>query len=225
MAAGWEWAVILVVWFVASQALTRRGAEAKAARTASVLPPERARGARQVLANGGLFAACALMSWLTSDARWGVAAVGALAAAAADTWATEIGLLAGSAPRALLTGSRVPPGTSGGVSWSGSAGAVAGALLVASLAALLLPEIFGDGARGGFAIIAAAGVLGGLSDSILGATLQAQRRCTACGAFTERRTHSCGSATAHARGLRWLENDLVNFLATVVGAIVALLLA
>ena len=228
LAAGWPWALLLILWFGCTHALTMRGRAAKTARTAAILTPEQGRGARQVLANGGVFAFCALLGALSGDARWGVAAVGALAAAAADTWATEIGLLLGGAPRSLLRGVRVPPGTSGGVTWIGSAGGATGALFVALLAVWLVP-----GLRSGDATtvarltlgFAAAGVLGGLSDSILGATLQSRRRCRSCGEWTEQLVHSCGGETEHARGLRLLDNDLVNFFATLVGALVALRLA
>ncbi len=225
LVGGWPWGVLVIVWFLTSQALTRRGAALKAARTAAILAPERARNARQVFANGGVFAACVVIGTLTQDARWSLAAVGALAAAAADTWATEIGLVGGGTPRSLLRGVPVPPGTSGGVTWRGTLGGAAGALVVALLAAWLVPATLGVDARNHTAVVtrlAAAGLLGALADSILGATLQSQRRCSACGALTERRVHSCGGQTAHARGLPWLDNDAVNFLATVTGAILAL---
>lgn len=232
LAAGWRWLALLILWFALAQLLTALGAGAKLARTASVLTPERGRGARQVIANGGVFAVAAALGALTGDARWSIAALGALAAAAADTWATEIGLLAGGTPRALLGGAPVEPGTSGGVTWAGTAGAFAGAVTIAAVGvgALGLPATVPTAdppattalsAILAIAAITAAGVLGAFADSILGGTLQARRRCVECGAWTERRRHSCGGATQHARGLPVLDNDLVNLLATMVGALVA----
>jgi uncharacterized membrane protein len=67
-----------------------------------------------------------------------------------------------------------------------------------------------------------AGVLGGLADSALGATVQARRWCATCARETERDMHDCGTRTTHARGLRWITNDTVNLLATLVGALAAL---
>ena len=89
-------------------------------------------------------------------------------------------------------------------------GALAAAILGASLAAT--------------AGIALAGLAGSVGDSLLGATLQSKRWCDRCRAWTEREVHSCGTPTAHRRGVRWVTNDTVNLLATVVGALVALAL-
>jgi len=231
LAAGWAWAVLLVGWFIASTALTELGRARKRARSLSVLGDERGRGAKQVLANGGLFALAALAQTMTGDARWGVAALGALAAATADTWATEVGLLLGGAPRALLTGRVVEPGTSGGMTLAGTAACVVGALAIATIGARWLqlapPETLrSPGATAALiAAITAAGVLGALVDSIIGATLQARRRCVACEAWTEREVHSCGGPTRHAGGIRFITNDAVNLIATLTGAIVAPLLS
>jgi uncharacterized membrane protein len=41
----------------------------------------------------------------------------------------------------------------------------------------------------------------------------------------ETRLHRCGAATTLRRGASWLENDAVNFAATLCGAIVAFLIA
>ena len=60
---------------------------------------------------------------------------GALAAAAADTWATSIGSRSRSRPRLLVGWRPVPPGTSGGITLAGCAGALVGAGLVAAAGA------------------------------------------------------------------------------------------
>jgi uncharacterized protein (TIGR00297 family) len=212
-AAGWAWAALLIGWFVASSALTRLGAATKARRTAATLPHAGPRTALQVWANGGVFALAALGAQLTGDARFAAAAVGALAAAAADTWATEIGTLLGGAPRSIVTGAAVEPGLSGGITVAGTLGGAVGALAVALPGTMLL--------GGGFTLLwplAAAGVLGGLGDSLLGATVQAKRRCPRCQRWTERATHDCGVATEPGRGWRWMTNDTVNLVATFIGA-------
>ncbi len=232
VAAGWAWATLLIGWFVASSALTKLGAAKKAARTGRTLSDSSARTAAQVVANGGVFAAAALASRLAAmqgerlgaaaslpeHTLWAIAALGALAAAAADTWSTEIGLLLGGVPRSVLTGRVVEPGLSGGVTLAGSVGGALGALAVGAAAALLFRDVPWLG-------IAAAGVAGGLADSLLGASVQSQRRCPRCDAATERAVHDCGSHTEQARGWTWMSNDVVNFAATVVGAAAALALA
>jgi uncharacterized membrane protein len=147
-----------------------------------------------------------------------VAALGALAAAAADTWATEVGTLYGGTPRSLINWKAVSAGTSGGVSVAGSVARVAGAAFVASIATLLsLPRAL--------VVVTIAGVAGAVADSLLGATVQERRWCAACGRHSERHVHDCGTPTSLAGGQTWMDNDLVNLLATFVGAAVAAALA
>jgi uncharacterized protein (TIGR00297 family) len=213
--AGVDWMALLLAFFASSVALGRLRRAAKHARTRAVLDDVRARTARQVLANGGLFGLGALTA-VAIDAGPSVqgAALGALAAATADTWATEVGLAIGGTPRHILTFRPLAPGLSGGVTLAGTAATVAGAALLALLARTL----------GWPAAAATAGALGGvagsLADSVLGATLQSRRRA-ADGTLTERTADLRGIATMHATGLRWLDNDGVNFAATATGALVA----
>ena len=219
-AAGWAWAALLVAYFVVSSVLTRVGAARKHARTAEVLSPSRARNGLQVAANGGLFALLVLLGELRGETLLSLAGLGALAAAAADTWATEVGLLWGGTPRSITTGRLVEPGVSGGVTAIGVGASLAAALLFG----LLAPILIGDGADapGAARAIFLAAVAGSIADSLLGATMQAKRWCASCRMWTERRVHSCGYRSAHAHGIRWMTNDTVNFFATVVGAVVAL---
>ena len=165
------------------------------------------RNARQVLANGGVAALGALFG------SWPLAA-GALAAAAADTWATEFGSFSPTSPRSITTLARVPRGTSGGITALGTTGGLAGALVMAALAHLLPPPA----AAPGFSVIAAAGLIGMLADSLLGATGQGVYECSACAARSERAATICHEPVQLIRGWRWLDNDSVNLAATLVGA-------
>jgi len=134
----------------------------------------------------------------------------AVAVVTADTWGTEIGVLARHQPRSVLSGRRVPPGTSGGITLSGTLGGVTGALIVTLTAlpfiTLSLPQILA---------IVAFGALGSLIDSALGATVQAQYRCPSCGRKTEKPVH-CGTAAELTRGFPWLRNDAVNLISTLL---------
>jgi hypothetical protein len=48
--------------------------------------------------------------------------------------------------------------------------------------------------------------------------------CPVCEKETERRLHNCGTRTRLLRGHEWMNNDVVNFLATAAGALAAMAL-
>jgi uncharacterized protein (TIGR00297 family) len=219
VAAGWRWGILLILFFVASSGLSRVGSGRKAAQMRGIVAKAGARDTRQVMANGGVFAAAAAGSLIWPHEAWSAAALGALAAVTADTWGTEIGGLARGAPRLITTWREVPPGTSGAVSIAGVVATVLGAAFIATCAALL-----GWGV-GQAAAALVGGVAGAIADSLVGASVQERRRCTACAMDTEQRIHLCGATTVVIGGLVWLENDAVNLLSSAVGAAVALTLA
>lgn len=219
VAAGWNWGALLIIYFASSTLLSRSGRSLKEARTASIVAKGGERDAVQVLANGATFAGAAIAMLVHPDVRWIALGAGSLAAAAADTWATEIGTLYGGEPRSILTGRRVPAGTSGGISPIGTLAAVSGAMFIA-----ILVKLFGSTAAVA-RHVALGGVVGALLDSLLGATLQARRWCATCAHETERAVHSCGTATRPLRGWAWLDNDLVNFLSNAAGGLLAAFLS
>ncbi|HET7189559.1 MAG TPA: DUF92 domain-containing protein [Gemmatimonadaceae bacterium] len=221
VAADWGWGALLVLYFVLSSLLSHAGSAEKARRTAGIVEKGGARDATQVLANGGVFALCCLgvLAADQSSARlFAAAAAGSLAAATADTWATEIGTLFGGVPRAALTFRAVPPGTSGALSAAGIVAMIAGALGIAIIARLL-------GLSDHFAAVTAAGCVGAMTDTLLGAVAQDRRWCDECSRATERRRHDCGTVTRHVGGMAAVDNDAVNLLATLAGAVSATLLA
>ena len=63
---------------------------------------------------------------------------------------------------------------------------------------------------------------GSFFDSLLGATVQAMYYCPDCDMETERPMHRCGTKAKTLRGISWINNDTVNFLATLFGGIVAM---
>ncbi|MDR7415553.1 MAG: DUF92 domain-containing protein [Armatimonadota bacterium] len=201
-AGGLRWSAFLLTFFASANLLSRLPGSSQ---------DRLGRTGRQVLANGGVAALAALLS-----RRWPMtsrAFAGAVAAACADTWATEIGVRYGGPPRHLTMGTRVPPGTSGGVTWLGTLAGAAGAALCG-----LAAQATGVASSG---VTVRAGVLGMLLDSLLGATLQARYRCPRCGRSGERRRCACGARGQRVSGLCSLDNDGVNLLATAFGALVA----
>ncbi|MEN6409279.1 MAG: DUF92 domain-containing protein [Anaerolineaceae bacterium] len=225
---GWKWAVLLLGFFITSSALSHTF-KARKQRLDEKFSKGSRRDAGQVLANGGVAAALALTAFILSQSSpaaaheqlqtilW-IAYAGSLAAANADTWATELGVLNRTNPRSLKTFQPVEPGSSGAVSLLGTSCALAGAALIAGLAAAF------DPATGwlGFTAIALGGLLGSLFDSLLGATIQAIYLCPTCQKETERHPlHTCGSRTTLIRGWSWLNNDWVNIGCTLIGALAA----
>lgn len=219
---GWSWGTCLIVWFALASALSRMGRTRKAARTRDIVPKGDRRDAMQVAANGGVFAICALLVVAGrphADASFAVilaiTAAAALAAAGADTWATEVGTLWGGEPWSLRTRTRVPAGTSGAVTLNGTLAAAVGAMVLGVLA-------WGVGMipASGIAPVSLGGFAGATADTLIGAWGQERRWCPRCERDTERRVHTCGTATVHRGGVRLLDNDLVNAVCTLVGGFI-----
>ena len=222
---GWSWGLPLVYFFVSSSLLSHFRERDKARSAADKFSKGSERDFTQVAANGGVATLIALIHGLTHDhllpdhlLQAGFA--GTLATATADTWATEIGVLSPQQPRLITTGERVSAGTSGGITLPGTGAASLGALSLGlvcwaaagfrkSLASLPL-------------IALVSGLAGSFFDSLLGATVQAVYYCPECDMETERHIHSCGTKTKTLRGISWINNDTVNFLATLFGGIVAM---
>jgi uncharacterized protein (TIGR00297 family) len=220
MTAGAPWGLFLVLWFVTASLASRYGRRAKEAATGDIVAKGGARDALQVLANGGVFAAAALVllllpAWHVPAA---VAGASALVAAGADTLATETGTLWRGRPWSLRTLGPVATGSSGAVSLPGTLGMVVGAILLALGAhwtGLLPADAVGT--------VAVAGVAGAVADTVLGAFWQARRWCPSCERETEQPVHRCGTRTVPWRGVPWLNNDAVNFACTLVGAAAGLM--
>jgi uncharacterized protein (TIGR00297 family) len=229
---GWVRGLALIAFFASSSALSHYKERQKGG-----LAEKFAKGSRrdlaQTLANGGLAALLATIAGLLGNASpvypiFALAFYGALATVNADTWATELGVLAKGAPRLITNGTRVPVGTSGGVTGAGFLAALAGATFI-GLAGFVLVELASRATTGAWLagewvlipVAAISGLAGATFDSLLGATVQAVYRCDACGVETERKIHRCGAATQRVRGWAWLDNDWVNFIASAFGAGVA----
>jgi uncharacterized protein (TIGR00297 family) len=177
-----------------------------------------ARNWPNILANGGLAAAFAVLELYFGGDLLGVLFLGAISTSAADTVATELGLLYARSPK-LITHPRrsVPAGTSGGVTPLGFAGATLASVVIGVIA------LFTSVISSGFLVlpICVVGGLGGAAvDSILGATLQRKGHCVVCMKPTEALSH-CGERTKATGGVPFIENNVVNLLSTAVGAALA----
>ena len=217
---GSDWLVPALTFFVLASVLSKLGRRRKAAARALADKGGR-RDAGQVYANGGVGGWLAVASVLWPSPLWHWAFMGAVAAAAADTWGTEVGTFLRGATRHVLSGRPVPPGLSGGVSLGGSVGSLIGALSI-GLTVLAFEQ---DGRKVALAIglVTAAGLLGAFADSVAGASVQAVYEHPNTGRPTERATSEHGRHRL-IRGWRWIDHDRVNLWCTLVGALAALAL-
>jgi uncharacterized protein (TIGR00297 family) len=231
--------VILMAFFISSTALGRVGSNAKAG-----LKTIHEKGGRrdlfQVLANGGVGMLAAILFRITDNPAWAAGFAVSFASSNADTWASELGVLSRAEPVSLLTFRPVRRGVSGGVSLLGLASSLGGGLFIALIFAsvnLALGLFSRDFLRCAL-FVAAAGLLGSLLDSLLGATLQAQYvaagsagsagPAAASGGtvlLTERSRSEEGVPNRLARGLRFIDNDVVNFASCALVTAAAVLLS
>ncbi len=220
---GWAWGLTLIAFFITSSALSHYKESLKERKAAEKFAKGGRRDLAQALANGGLAALCALAYASAGRPTALLAAfAGLMATVTADTWATELGVLSPHRPRLITTGRPVDPGTSGGISLVGTLASAAGALLIgAILCGLLALERAGEPAP--WWVIPAAligGLSGSLIDSLMGATVQAIYAYPD-GRETERRAGRDGRPNSFVRGISWLNNDLVNLISSVAGALIA----
>jgi uncharacterized protein (TIGR00297 family) len=120
--------------------------------------------------------------------------VASLATKLADTFASEIGKAYGKTTFLITTLERVEPGTEGAVSAEGTAASVVGGLLL-SLYGYLVGLISSPTA---VVISTIAAFIATNIESLLGATLQGKKN------------------------LEWVTNEVINFLNTLIGAIIAI---
>jgi uncharacterized protein (TIGR00297 family) len=172
VSGGWAFAA-LGAFFVLASIATRVGRRTKESRGLGEARAGR-RGAAHAWANGGCALGFAAMSAGAPDPMRGalaVACAAALATAAADTVATEIGQWIGGPTLSLRTLHGVPPGTPGAIGAAGTlAGLAAGALVglvCVGLGAIPLATLP--------VVVLAAGA-GSLAESVLHARLPAARR-------------------------------------------------
>jgi len=228
--------LIIMSFFLSSSILTKIGYRLKEEKGAA--EKKCGRTALQVICAGGIAGIVALLKGIYENniLLWPdpnqlshiltVAFLGAVSSANADTWAVELGLLSREEP-VLITNlkKKIPPGTSGGVTKLGTLGSFLGALFIALLSAALYkyispPQKTIDPITV-FILTFASGFIAEKIDSFLGATIQVKYWCPKCHKETDKRIHKCGTKTKYLSGLKFVNNELVNLISTLAGALIA----
>lgn len=215
----WEFSIPILLFFILSSLLSKIGKKRKQ-KFADTFQKGGRRDSGQVLANGGVAGILVLLWNYFPDNVWYFAFIGSIAAVTADTWATEIGVFSKIAPRDILTFKRVTPGTSGGVTLLGLSGGIFGSFIIVFLGSLVTKR-YDQVAQAMvlFVLIIGAGTLGSLIDSIIGATIQAQYQCATCGKITEKKIHCQTTKTKLISGYNLINNDVVNGICALSGAV------
>ncbi len=160
-----RWFVILLVFFALGAGTTRYRFDYKR-RIGVEEEKSGVRGYRNVFANGIVAAAAAVLYGVTLHPACVALFLGAVATAAADTVASEIGVT-GKRPYLITTFERVRAGTNGGVTLIGEAAAGLAALVIGVVAFLL-----GVADPAMLVVTVAAGLVGTNVDSVIGAVFE-----------------------------------------------------
>ncbi len=234
---GWGTGLLLIAFFVSSSLLSHfKQRDAQKQRAAQAFDKGSQRDLWQALANAGAASGLAVLGGIAAICNDALTAAvlfagmaGALAAANADTWATELGVLSKTPPRSITNLRKsVAPGTSGGITGAGTLAALAGASLIAALHCMFTllgwNAVAAPASSALLIAVALGGVAGALFDSLLGATVQAMYFSEQRMKETEKPREKDGSWNKPLRGWRWLTNDWVNAISTLFGATIAMAL-
>ncbi|RHZ21999.1 hypothetical protein DYB26_015572 [Aphanomyces astaci] len=245
MACGYRFGLLLLAFYFSSTKLTHYKEERKATLDASVKAGGQ-RSSIQVLAVSliATFLAGVYLVYVGDDRPldsvasplatmlWG-AYIAHYACCAADTWASELGVLSASSPILITRCRTVPPGTNGGISWLGTFAAAAGGTFIGALFYLyhVLVFVVSSSPEASFPpqwpvvlFGLASGLIGCMLDSILGATLQSTYYCTRTNRIVPWPLIPTFDVI-HISGYDILSNEQVNVvsvaLTTVLGAVAA----
>lgn len=209
----------ILVFFISASFLSKLGYKRKL-QLINYSEKSSRRNSVQVLANGLLPTIFLILGVKLKNPTYPLLYLATLASASADTWATEIGVLSGAQPRSAWGFRKVQPGESGGISFLGTAAAVCGASVIATTGFYLASEnTFFTFTYSHALFVATIGVAAQVMDSIFGTVIQAKYLCAGCGKITEKSSH-CFERDAHLfSGWKWINNDFVNLLSSLVAAL------
>lgn len=173
---------------------------------------------KQVIANGLVPALIVCLKSLYHDHIYFLLYTSSIAAVCADTWGTEIGTMRKAVTYNILNFKRTEQGTSGGISVLGTFGSLIGAAVISFSSFLWIEFDIGI-----FIFVIASGFVAAIIDSILGASVQIQYKCSECGKVVEKEKH-CGTSTIRERGFYFFTNDVVNLICSISGALILIVI-
>jgi len=145
--------------------------------------------------------------------------IASVISANADSWASEIGSVSKKTPRMITTFKQVKKGVSGGITALGTLGGILGGLfiLISSYLTLTNNKLHLLFTVNGLTAMFVGGISGLFIDSYLGAQFQALYSTE--NSLTEKNTGNL------IKGIKWMDNDMVNFLSTLSAALISMLIS
>ena len=192
LSVGPEWLYLILAFFILGNLVTRYKYKVKEDEGLA----EKSRSFKNVFGNGGAAIVYALLYRLVdNNPLFLLGFLGSMAAATADTFATEVGEAHDKQPIMVTTWKKVKRGTSGAISPTGCMAALIGAAavsIVPSFFTIMLnkPLLFGIGTL--------AGCIGCTVDSFVGATIEGKSK--------------------------FLDNHSTNFIGTLAGGLAAIII-
>ncbi|MCW9706826.1 DUF92 domain-containing protein [Fodinibius salsisoli] len=196
---GWSAALVVLLFFISSSIFSQTELSPGLG-----ISDRSRRDGLQVWANGFWMVFFLMLTAITGDQTFLVAALTAIAVATADTWATELRSEKQGATYLVTIYEQVPPGTDGAISLQGTIWSLLGSSLIAGASIYVFSLQLSI-----FFCIFIAGFLGGLLDSYLGATFQ---------------QNSKPAVVPGTRHYLNIDNNMVNALSTGAGALLAIIL-
>lgn len=217
--------IIMVSFFVSSSLLTKFKSKNKKA-----LDKLNEKGGRrdhiQVIANGGIGLVLAFLYYIYDNPIFLLAYAVSFGVATSDTWASEIGVLSKDRPLSILNLKPIERGMSGGVSALGTLFAFLGSGFISLIFFIAYITMYNDIRQGLIysLVCLMLGFIGSITDSILGASIQAQYYCEAIKSFTEKKEYK-NKPNRLVKGFSIINNDIVNFSSNLISTLMVFLLS
>lgn len=196
---GWQTAAVVLVFFITGSAISGQWEM-----RAPDIPNEARRNGLQVWANGFWLIAGLILAIIFDANVFLIGALASVATATADTWGTELGSNKLTGTYLITNFQNVSPGTNGGISFQGTVAALIGSLTISAISIYVFSLHLYL-----FLYIFIAGFLGSVADSYFGALFQ---------------RNNCVIIIPFAKTKIQIDNNLVNGMATGVGALLAIIL-